>query len=77
MMNSGVAPPPPEPEPSIHDSESSSNLDRDCVRVLAIRMPNNVQYLAHKISKLERKNRLGTRTSLVLETLVGTTHRLP
>ena len=49
MTNSGVAALLLEPEPSTHDSKLSNNLDTDCVRVLAIRTPNNAQYLPHKI----------------------------
>ena len=76
MTNSGVAPPLPWPEPSTRGSESNNNLDRGYVRVLVIRMQSNAQYLQYKISKLRRKTRPGARTALVLETLVGTTHRL-
>lgn len=43
--NSGVVPPLPCPGPSTRDLESSNNLDRDYVRVLAIRMRSNGQCL--------------------------------
>ena len=54
VANSEVALRLPYSEPSTHDSELSSNLDRDCVQVLGTRMPDNERCLPREISKPRR-----------------------